>query len=81
MPTLKVSGRQIISLIDQLSDDEKIQVLIRLLFESDTHFASSCKIGEQAFKKICQARNLYPDKMTEDEKLSLIDEILHESGP
>ena len=81
MPTLKVSGRQIISLIDQLSDDEKIQVLIRLLFESDTHFASSCKIGEQAFKKICQARNLDPDKMTEDEKLSLVDKILHESDP
>ena len=78
MPTLKVSNKQIISLIGQLSEDEKRQVLDSLLFEIDSQFAASCKIGEQAFRKICQARNLDPDKMSEDEKLSLVDRILHE---
>ena len=79
MPVLKVSESQVVSLIEQLSGDEKRQILDRLLFKSDPHFASSCRIGEQAFQRICQARNLNPDKMTEDEKLFLIDKILHES--
>ncbi len=75
----KVSCNQVVSLINQLSENEKQQVLDRLLFESDEKFALSCKLGDQAFKKICQKRNLNPDTMTEDEKLSLVDEILHEA--
>ncbi len=79
MPTLKVSSNQAISLIEQLSKKEKRQVLERLVFDIDVRFTSACEIGGQAFKKICRARNLNPDKMSEEEKLSLVDTILHES--
>ena len=78
MPILKSAESQVISLVDQLSSDEKCHVLDHLLFEKDNKFASACKIGEQAFKKTCGERGLNPDNLSEDEKLSLVDEILHE---
>lgn len=78
MPELKLSDKQIFNLVKQLSPEKKAKLIDYLLLEVDERFGRLCKTGEKKFLRVCKDRNIDPSNLSEEMKLKLIDDILHE---
>lgn len=78
MPDLKLSDKQLFNLVKQLSPEKKGELVDYLVLEVDERFRRLCKTGGGKFLRICKDRNIDPSALSEEMKLKLIDEILHE---
>ena len=76
--TLKLTTEQIIDFIQQIPPEEKISVLTTLAEQAHAEHNEQIKYGEAKARKICAARGLDWDAMTEEERIDFIDDLVHE---
>jgi hypothetical protein len=78
MPTLNINEEQVLSLIDQLSSDQQIQVLQKLFQKQQTNWEFFAEKGQIEIRKIAQEKNRNWETMTEDEQEDFINDLIHE---
>jgi hypothetical protein len=78
MPTLNLNAEQVLSLIDQLSSDQQIQILQKLFQKQQTNWESFAEKGQIAIRAIAQEKNQDWETMTEEEKEDFINDLIHE---
>jgi hypothetical protein len=78
MPTLNLNEEQVLSLIDQLSSDQQIQILQKLFQKQQTNWESFAEKGQIAIRTIAQTKNQDWETMTEEEKEDFINDLIHE---
>lgn len=76
--TLKVSESQVVEWVQQLSPVARQSVLRALIPRLD-ELEALVDYGDQRVRVLCAERDLDWDSLTEDERESLIDELLHET--
>jgi len=78
MPILTLSESQIIELVKQLPPESKRVVLLELAKESENGCESRMEYAETQLHNLCTGRGLNWDIMSEDERESFIDDLVHE---
>lgn len=78
MPTLNLTNQQVIELIKQLPIQQQGEIFRFLLLQQWENWDSLSRYGKDKIQLVAQQRGYNWDKMTEAEKESLIDEIVHE---
>ena len=76
--TVKLTVKEIIDFLQQIPPREKIALLITLAEQAHAEHAEQIKYGEAKVRKICAARGLDWDTMTEEERIGFIDDLVHE---
>ena len=76
--TVNLTTEQIIDFIQQIPPKDKIAVLTTLAEQAHAEHAEQIKYGEAKVRKICAARGLDWDAMTEEERIDFIDDLVHE---
>ena len=81
--TINLTTEQIIDFIQQIPPEEKIAVLTTLAEQAHAEqahaeHADQIKYGEAKVRKVCAARGLNWDAMTEEERIDFIDDLVHE---
>ena len=76
--TIKLTTEQVIDFIQQIPPEEKIAVLTTLAEQAHADHAEQIRYGEAKVRKICVARGLDWDAMTEEERIDFIDNLVHE---
>ena len=78
MATLSLTDEQVVELIKQLQPQSKRRVLTDLTAERDAWWQSAADEGENDMRKIAEGRGLKWDIMSENERETLVDDLLHE---
>ncbi|MEA5575080.1 hypothetical protein [Anabaena sp. UHCC 0451] len=78
MPILTLSESQIIELVKQLPPKSKRVVLLALANETENEQESRMEYAQQQLHNLCAERGLNWDTMSEDERESFIDDLVHE---
>jgi hypothetical protein len=78
MPTLNLTNEQVIELIKQLPIQQQGEIFRFLLLQQWENWEALSSYGHDKIQLIAQQRGYNWDEMTEEEKESLIDEIVHE---
>jgi tRNA U34 2-thiouridine synthase MnmA/TrmU len=76
--TVKLTTEQVIEFIQQIPPEEKIAVLTTLAEQAHADHAEQMRYGEAKVRKICAARGLDWDAMTEEKRIDFIDDLVHE---
>ena len=79
MATLSLTDEQVVQLVKQLPPQSKQRVLTDLTAERDQWWQSTPREGEQDLRRLAAARGLDWDAMSEAQRESLVDDLLHES--
>lgn len=78
MPNLTLSDQQVIELVKQLPPESKRVVLLELAKESENEHEYRMEYAENQLRNLCTERGLNWDTMSEDERESFIDDLVHE---
>jgi TRAP-type C4-dicarboxylate transport system substrate-binding protein len=78
MPKMELSDEQIVELILQLPPERQRAVLQMLSAARDAWWQRVLAEGEQQMRRLCAERGLNWDAMTEEERESLVDDLIHE---
>jgi hypothetical protein len=78
MPKLTLSDEQLIELVKQLPPQSKRVVLLALANEAEQQRQSRMEYAESQLRNLCVERGLDWDTMSEDERESFIDDLVHE---
>ncbi|AFZ55647.1 hypothetical protein H6G54_22455 [Anabaena cylindrica FACHB-243] len=78
MPNLTLSDQQVIELVKQLPPESKRVVLLALAKESESERESRMEYAEKQLHNLCAERDLNWDTMSEDERETFIDDLVHE---
>ncbi|MCY7381765.1 MAG: hypothetical protein LH628_04095 [Microcoleus sp. CAN_BIN18] len=78
MPTLILSNEQVVELVKQLSVEQQVEVFRFLLLQQWSQWESLSRYGVDRVRLIAQERGCNWDEMSEEERESLIDRIVHE---
>ena len=78
MPTLELTTEQVIELVKQLPPDRKREALLALAKDANGRRDERMAYAEQQLRRIAAERSLKWDAMTEDERETFIDDLLHE---
>ena len=76
--TVKLTVKEIIDFIQQIPPREKIALLTSLAEQAHTEHAEEIEYGEARIRKVCAARGLDWDAMTEEERIDFMDDLVHE---
>ena len=76
--TLNLTTEQVIDFLQQIPPEKKIAVLTTLAEQAHTEHVEQIKYGEAKIRKICTARGLDWDAMSEEERIDFIDDLVHE---
>jgi hypothetical protein len=76
--TVKLTVKEIIDFIQQIPPREKIALLTTLAKQAHAEHAEQIEYGESQVRKVCAARGLDWDAMTEEERIDFIDDLVHE---
>ena len=76
--TVNLTTEQIIDFMQQIPPEEKLVVLTTLAEQAHAEHAKQIEYGETKMRKLCAARGLDWDAMTEEERIDFIDDIVHE---
>jgi hypothetical protein len=79
MATLSLTDEQVVQLVKQLPPQSKQRVLTDLTAERDQWWQTAAHEGEQDMRRIAAARGLNWDSMSETQRESFVDELMHES--
>jgi putative PIN family toxin of toxin-antitoxin system len=80
MPTLELSADQVIELVKQLPDRDKRAVLDALAKERESWWTETALKGEAEMRRLATERGLTWDRMSEAERESFVDTLLHEAA-
>lgn len=75
--TVELSEDQVVRLVEQLSPTARESVLKRLILGQD-RWDAMLDYGAAQMRSLCAERGIDWDRLTEEERLNLIDTILHE---
>jgi hypothetical protein len=78
MAKVEFTTDQIVDLVLQLPSERKHEVLLALAAKSQAGRNQRMEIAEQQLRRLCAARGLDWDRMSEDEREALADELIHE---
>jgi hypothetical protein len=78
-PTIELNEQQIVELFKQLPPERKRAVWETLRAESDAWWAAVHYDGEATMRRLAAERGLNWAEMGEDERMNLIDDIVHEA--
>jgi len=78
MATVSLTDNQVLELVKQLPEAAKRQVLIDLSAERDQWWNSAAMEGEVHLRQIAAQRGFDWDRLSEEEREKLVDDILHE---
>lgn len=78
MPTLTLTDEQVIELVEQLPPQGKRAVWDVLSTEREAWWEETLMQGEQRLRRLCAERGLDWDSMSEDERETFVDNLLHE---
>jgi hypothetical protein len=79
MITLPVTEQQVLELIRQLPPERKRQVMEDLNAERDKWWEAAADEGENDMRRIARERGQDWDALTEGERATMVDDLLHES--
>ena len=79
MATLSLTDEQVVQLVKQLPPQSKQRVLTDLTAERDPWWQKSAREGEKDMRQLSAARGLDWDAMTEAQRETFVDDLLHES--
>lgn len=78
MASVELTTEQVIALIRQLPSERKREVLLALAADVQNGRAKRIQVAEQQFRRLAAQRGLDWDSMTEDERETLADDLIHE---
>ena len=78
MPTLTVTDEQVIELIKQLPPERKQAILFALARDSAAEREARMAYAEGQLRRLCAERGLHWDSMSEEERETFIDDLVHE---
>lgn len=78
MSALELSDDQVISLVRGLPAERKRAALLALAQDAEAGRKDRLRFGEAQLRRACAERGLDWDRLSEDERESFIDTLLHE---
>jgi hypothetical protein len=78
MPTLELTDQQVVELVKQLPPDQKRAALLALAEETVARRDERMEFAENQIRRVCAERGRDWDKMTEEERESFVDDLVHE---
>lgn len=78
MPMLELSDEQVISLLKQLPPERQRAALLALAGSTAPRRAQRLQFAESQLRRVCSERGLDWDKMSEEERESFVDDMVHE---
>jgi len=79
MPSITLSNEQVVELVKQLPQEQKIEVFRFLLISQWQEWQDLSSYGSDKVELTAKERGYDWEKMTEAEKEEFIDEVLHET--
>jgi hypothetical protein len=79
MPDLTLTDRQVIELIKQLPFENQYSLLLEIAREAERKREERMNYAEKQLKSLCQQKGLNWDEMSEEDKISFVDDLVHES--
>ncbi len=81
MPILELTDEQVVGLVKQLSAERRRAALVALA-EDNTHGREErMKYAEGQLRRSCAERGLDWDKMSEAQRETFVDDLMHEDRP
>ena len=81
MPTVELTDQHVVELVKQLPPDSKRAALLALATEAAGRRDERMQFVESQIRRVCAERGLDWDKMSEDERESFFDDLIHEDRP
>ena len=78
MPTMTLTNEQVVDLVKQLPPAEKRRALFALAEEAQAQKQARMAYAEAQLRQLCAERGLNWDTLSEDERETFIDDLLHE---
>jgi hypothetical protein len=78
MSVLELSDEQVISLVRQLPAERKRTALLALAQDAQARREERMRFGEEQLRRACADRGLNWDRLSEDEREALVNNLLHE---
>ena len=78
MPSFTLTNEQVVELVKQLPTEQQIEVFRFLLLQQWGQWESLSRYGADRARLVAQERGKDWDVMTEDERETFIDEVVHE---
>lgn len=78
MPTLEVTDEQVVELVKQLPPVRQRAALMALAGDATARREERMKYGEEQLRRLCSGRGLDWDKMSEEQREALVDDLVHE---
>jgi hypothetical protein len=78
MPTVELTIEQVLTIVQQLSPDQKRSVLMTLAEAGHARREERLDYAEAQLRRLCAERGRDWDSMTEDEREAFIDDLVHE---
>jgi hypothetical protein len=79
MPMLTLTNEQVIELVKQLPPEQQIEIFRFLLLQKWERWESLSTYGFSKARLVAQERGYNWNSMTEDERETFIDEVVHEN--
>jgi hypothetical protein len=81
MPILELSDAQVVELVKQLPPERQRAALMVLAAGAEHRREERMRYAEGQLRRLAAERGLEWDKLTEDEREHLIDDLFHEDRP
>ncbi len=78
MAVLTLSNEQVVELVKQLSVEQQVEILKFLLLQQWGKWESLSRYGADKVRLVAQERGYNWDTMSEEERESFIDDVVHE---
>jgi TRAP-type C4-dicarboxylate transport system substrate-binding protein len=78
MSVLELSDEQVISIVRQLPAARRRTALLALAQEAQARREERMRFGEAQLRQACAERGLDWDRMSEEERETFVDDLLHE---
>jgi hypothetical protein len=78
MSVLELSDEQVISLVRQLPAERKRTALLALAQDAQSRREERLRFGESQLRRVCAEQGRDWDRLSEDEREALVNDLLHE---
>jgi hypothetical protein len=78
MPTLELTDDQVVELVRQLPAERRCDELVALAGDATEGRGERMKYAESQLLRCCAERGLDWDKMSEEQRETFVDELMHE---
>ena len=78
MATVELTIQQVADLVRQLTPDQKRELLLSLTSDTEARRSERMALAEEQLRQTCAQRGLDWNSMPEDQRESLVNELIHE---